>query len=59
MSICEPDARARQRDENRRNFPHAAQRLDELREVFGPGVRLIWAVENGKTVGKVPREWKR
>lgn len=40
------------RAENRRNFPFAAAALDEMREVFGPDVRLIYASENGKTVGK-------
>ena len=59
MSICETDEKSQQREENRRNFPMAAQRLDELREVFGSGVRLVWAVENGKQIGKMPRELKR
>lgn len=40
------------RERNRADFPHAAQRMDELREVFGEGVRLVWAMEGSKAVGK-------
>lgn len=45
-------AREKAREENRRNFPFAAAALDEMREVFGTGVKLVYAEENGKTVGK-------
>ncbi len=40
------------KQENRDNFPFAAGIVDELREVFGDGVRIQWAEENGKTIGK-------
>jgi len=39
---------------NRAEFPETAKIVDRFRAVFGPGVRLIWAEENGKTIGKVP-----
>jgi hypothetical protein len=37
---------------NRAQFPQTASIVDGLREVFGPGVRLEWAEENGGTIGK-------
>lgn len=37
--------------ENRRNFPFAAATLDDFRAVFGPGVKLVNATENGKKIG--------
>ncbi|MEO6147039.1 MAG: hypothetical protein ABIT70_08300 [Sulfuriferula sp.] len=54
MPTC--DSKEKQRDENRRKFPRAAELLDEFREVFGDGVRLIWASENGQEIGNKPRE---
>ena len=57
MPTC--DSKEKQRDENRRKFPRVAELLDEFREVFGEGVRLIWAVENGNRIGKVPRELEK
>lgn len=37
---------------NRALFPHAAQVVDEMRSVFGPGVRLEYAAEGGREVGR-------
>jgi hypothetical protein len=42
-----------QRDKNRADFPMAAMLLDELKKHFGEGVKLVYASENGKTIGKV------
>ena len=50
MSTC--DVKVRKREENRRKFPFAAELLDELREAFGPGVKLLWASENGAEIGR-------
>ena len=36
---------------NRDKFPYAAGILDELRGIFGEGVRIVYAEENGQTVG--------
>lgn len=55
------DAAAR----NRARFPAAAAFVDEMRAAFGPDVRLIFAEENGETVGTpapagvVPVIWKK
>ncbi len=40
------------REEARRLFPFAAEKADELRAVFGPGVKLMYAKENGREIGK-------
>lgn len=40
-----------QRDKNRADFPYAAQLLDEYRKVFGEGVKLVYAKENGNEIG--------
>jgi len=37
---------------NRELMPGTAAMVDHFRAVFGPGVRLLWAVENGIEVGK-------
>lgn len=42
-----------QRNKNRAEFPNAAAILDEFRKHFGEGVKLVYAAENGKTIGKV------
>jgi hypothetical protein len=39
------------KDKNRALFPFAAQIVDELREVFGDGVKVQWADENGQQIG--------
>lgn len=36
---------------NRDKFPYAAGILDELRGIFGEGVRIVYAEEKGETVG--------
>lgn len=46
MSTC--DARS----ENRRNFPRAAEILDEFRLCFGEQVKITYAQEGGRSVGK-------
>lgn len=38
--------------QNRASFPFTASVVDALREVFGPGVRVQWAKENGFTIGE-------
>jgi len=48
--------RETERERNRREFPEAAAFIDRLRGVFGAGVRLLWWVENGKSIGNVPAE---
>lgn len=40
-----------ERDSNRAAFPATARIIDELREVFGPDVKLVWAEENGREIG--------
>lgn len=45
-----------ERSANRASFPEAARVVDEFRAVFGPGVKLVWWQENGKTIGQVPDE---
>jgi len=45
-----------ERDRNRRDFPEAARFMDELRRVFGDGVKLRWWKENGRTIGQVPEQ---
>lgn len=45
------DETEQRRQSNRATFPFATRILDDLREVFGDGVRIQWAEENGKTVG--------
>lgn len=39
------------KEKNRAAFPETASMVDELREVFGDGVTLVWAEENGRTIG--------
>lgn len=45
-----------QRAANRAAMPETAKIVDEYRRVFGDGVRLVWAEENGKLVGQKPEE---
>ncbi len=40
-----------QRDKNRADFPNAASVLDEFKKHFGEGLKLVYAAENGKTIG--------
>lgn len=41
-----------ERQSNRAAFPETASLVDELRDVFGPGVKLVWADENGRQIGQ-------
>lgn len=36
---------------NRAQFPSVAAFVDAMRESFGPGIRLVYASENGNTLG--------
>lgn len=45
----------RERMRNRARMPEFARVVDELRLVFGP-VKVVWARENGYTVGNPPTE---
>jgi hypothetical protein len=38
--------------QNRAMFPETARFVDEMREAFGPDVRLVWASENGREIGE-------
>lgn len=37
---------------NRAEFPVCAAFLDEMREVFGPDVRMVWVREAGQEMGR-------
>ena len=45
------DQRQQAAARNRRLMPGTAAIVDAFRQVFGPGVRLRWARENGIEVG--------
>lgn len=53
MSACEKTAK------NRAEFPAAAAILDEFRQVFGNKVKLVYASEAGREIGKRPVAPKR
>ncbi|MBY0499311.1 MAG: hypothetical protein K2P74_06845 [Nitrosomonas sp.] len=40
------------KDEVRRLFPECVGVADQFREVFGPGVKLTYAEEGGRSIGK-------
>ncbi len=40
------------KDTVRRLFPHSVAFADECRAVFGDGVKLVYAKENGREIGK-------
>ena len=44
---------------NRAEFPAAATILDEFRDAFGKDVKLLYAVEGGKEIGRKPAAPKR
>ena len=44
---------------NRAEFPAAAHILDEFRAEFGKEVKLLYAVEGGREIGKKPVAPKR
>jgi hypothetical protein len=41
-----------ERNRNRELFPKTAKVLDHYRRLFGPEVKLLYAEEGGKTIGK-------
>lgn len=43
------------RADNRANFPLTAAAVDEIRELFGEDVKLMWAIEGDKELGNVPK----
>lgn len=43
-------------ERNRSAMPGVAAIVDHLRDVFGAGVRVQWAEESGRTVGKRDEE---
>lgn len=45
-----------QRKKNREDFPTVSEWVDFTRKHFGEGVKVIYARENGKTIGKVPKD---
>lgn len=53
MSICSTQTEA-VRASNRAEFPETSRIVDKFRAEFGPGVKLVYAEENGKTIGKKP-----
>lgn len=40
------------KENNRAAFPQTAKLVDDLRDIFGAGVKLEWVCENGREVGK-------
>lgn len=59
MSKCDPQKKEFAADDNRAAFPATALIVDEFREAFGDGVKLVYAEEGGKTIGRKPAEPKR
>jgi len=39
-------------ERNRAAMPGVAAIVDHLRDVFGPGVRVLWAKEGDKEIGR-------
>jgi hypothetical protein len=54
MSQCD-----QQTQNNRSEFPASAAIMDEFRKEFGASVKLLYAIENGKSIGKKPTAPKR
>lgn len=50
--------RETQTADNRAAFPATAAVVDNFRAIFGDGVKLIFAEEGGKTIGKKPARAK-
>ena len=42
---------------NREQMPHTANNVAYLRQLFGDGIKVKWAIENGHHVGRVPEEF--
>ena len=51
-SSAADDERERKAQWVRQNFPTVVSFADGFREVFGDGVKLVWAMENGMEIGK-------
>lgn len=45
-----------ERSDNRAAFPATAAVVDEFRAAFGTDVKLVFAEEGGRTIGRKPRE---
>lgn len=39
------------KDDVRKSFPKCIEFADKMRDVFGPGVKLTYAEENGRKIG--------
>lgn len=59
MSKCDPQKKEIAAADNRAAFPSTALIVDEFRTAFGDGVKLVYAEEGGKTIGRKPPEPKR
>ena len=46
------DSASSARAANRARFPYAAERLDHLRSLFGPGCRLLHATQGADSIGE-------
>ncbi|HEY9758852.1 MAG TPA: hypothetical protein V6C97_27030 [Oculatellaceae cyanobacterium] len=45
-------------ESNRQAMPAVAVIYDEFKQVFGPRVRVVYAEENEKVLGKKPKHWQ-
>lgn len=59
MSKCDPQKKELAAADNRALFPATALIVDEFRAAFGDGVKLVYAEEGGRTIGRKPAEPKR
>lgn len=59
MSKCDPQKKEITAADNRSAFPATALIVDEFRAAFGDDVKLVYAEEGGKTIGRKPAEPKR
>lgn len=50
-------ARQEKARRNREQMPQTANNVAYLRELFGDGIKVKWAIENGRSVGNVPEEF--
>lgn len=55
MDRSDSDDREARARANRAAMPETAAIVADYRRVFGAGVRLLWAVENGRELGRGPR----
>ena len=59
MSKCSSQQNESAAADNRSAFPATALIVDEFRAAFGDGVKLVYAEEGGKKIGKLPPVPKR